>query len=146
MKTNIVAPPLSVGDAGHDMLAGVVLHQIEAAFPVNLPLHLSAGLQRAVTGVDYPALTLVDLQYLDRPKDAQVIGLTAPLGVESGLVQYYVIASLALYTGLYMGGESGQKWVLFVELFHGHVLSLYFLYHSTLGVERQIGKMFRLRI
>ena len=90
MKTNIVAPPLSVGDAGHDMLAGVVLHQIEAAFPVDLPLHLSAGLQRAVTGVDYPALTLVDLQYLDRPKDAQVIGLTAPLGVESGLVQYYV--------------------------------------------------------
>ena len=53
---------------------------------------------------------------------------------------------LALYAGLYMGGESGQKWVLFVELFHGHVLSLYFLYHSTLGLERQIGKMFRLRI
>lgn len=57
------------------MLAGVVLHQIEAAFPVDLPLHLSAGLQRAVTGVDYPALTLVDLQYLEPgPKDAQVIG------------------------------------------------------------------------
>ena len=109
MKTNIVAPPLSVGDAGHDMLAGVVLHQIEAAFPVDLPLHLSAGLQRAVTGVDYPALTLVDLQYLDRPKDAQVIGLTAPRGRKRS-VQYYVIASLALYAGLYMGGESGQKW------------------------------------
>ena len=117
------------------------------AAAVLAPIILIAALLLSLlSGTTQHNNAAVDLQYLDRPKDAQVIGLTAPLGVESGLVQYYVIASLALYAGLYMGGESGQKWVLFVELFHGHVLSLYFLYHSTLGVERQIGKMFRLRI
>ena len=90
------------------MLPGVVLHQVEAAGPVNVPLHLGARLQRTVTGVDHMALALMDLQNGSAAQGPQVMGLSAPLGVKSGLIQYDVPALPALDTALDAGGEMGE--------------------------------------
>lgn len=46
VKAYVFTAIAGVSDPGDDMLPGVVLHQVEAAGPVNVPLHLGAGLQR----------------------------------------------------------------------------------------------------
>ena len=53
------------------------------------------------------ALPLVDLQN-GGPPSAQVIGLSASLGIEGRLIQYDVPALPALDTALDTGGEVGE--------------------------------------
>ena len=108
VKAHVFTAIAGVGDPGDDVLPGVVLHQIEAAGPVDVPLNLGAGLQRAVAGVDYMALPLVDLQNEGPAQGAQVIGLSASLGIEGRLIQYDVPALPALDTALDTGGEVGE--------------------------------------
>ena len=54
------------------------------------------------------ALPLVDLQNGGPAQGAQVIGLSASLGIEGRLIQYDVPALPALDTALDTGGEVGE--------------------------------------
>ena len=114
VEAHVVAAVHGVGQAGDDVFPGVVLHQVEAAGPVDLPLHGAPLLQRGGAGVDHMALPLVDLQHLDPAQGAQVIGLAAPLGVEGGLVQNHVPPLPALGAGAHPGGEAGEKRVFLI--------------------------------
>ena len=68
------------------MLPGVVLHQVKAPVPVDLPGDPAARLQRTVAGVDDVLSPGVDLEDLHAPQRPGVIGLSAPLGIERGAV------------------------------------------------------------
>ena len=63
VEAHIVTAVEAVGNTGDDVLSRVMLHEIKAAGPVDLSLHLSACLQWSGAGVDDPPLTLVDLQH-----------------------------------------------------------------------------------
>ena len=54
-------------DACDDMLAGVLLCQIETAVKVNFALHNRAHFQRAVAQVDDFLALFPDIQHIDRP-------------------------------------------------------------------------------
>lgn len=143
VEAHIVTAPLGVGQAGDDMFAGVVLHQVKAPLPVDLALDGGADVQRSAAGVHHTALPLVDLQHVDAAQYAQVIGLAAPLRVESGLIQQDVKAFFALDAGLHGGGEFGQIGVLFIQFFH-ETPRTYFLccskaYHIFVEKERVGG-------
>ena len=108
VEAHIVTAVHGVGQAGDDVFPGVVLHQVEAAGPVDLPLHSAPHLQGGGAGVDHMALPLVDLQHLDPAQGAQVIGLAAPLGVEGGLVQNHVPPLPALGAGAHLCSELSE--------------------------------------
>ena len=114
VEAHVVAAVHGVGQAGDDVFPGVVLHQVEAAGPVDLPLHGAPLLQRGGAGVDHMALPFVDLQHLDPTQGAQVIGLAAPLGVEGGLIQDHVPPLPALGAGAHPGSEAGEKRVFLI--------------------------------
>ena len=59
------------------------------------------------------------LQDLHAAKGAGVIGLSAPLGEEGGLVQGDIIDLFALGAGEHPGGEPGEVGVVFKQLVHG---------------------------
>ena len=119
VEAHIVTAVEAVGDAGDDVLSRVMLHEIKAAGPVDLPLHLAACLQWSGAGVDDPSLTLVDLQHRYTSQRAGVIGLSAALGVKGGLVQENIPPLFALGTGLHRGRKMGEVGLCFIELFHG---------------------------
>lgn len=86
VEPHVVTAPPRVGDAGDDVLPGVVLHQVKAPVPVDLPGDPAARLKRAIAGVDHVLSPGVDLKDLHIPQRSRVIGLSAPLGVEGGAV------------------------------------------------------------
>ena len=79
VKAHVVAGKGGAQHTADDVLAGVLLHMVKAAGPVDLPLHLAANLQRGLTGVDDPPITMVDLQHIDTAQRAGVVGLAASL-------------------------------------------------------------------
>ena len=63
VEAHIVAAEFFAQDAGDDVLAGVLLHVVKAAVPVDGPHHHCAGFQRAVTGVENHAVSLMDIRH-----------------------------------------------------------------------------------
>ena len=75
-----------VHDAGDDVLAGVLLHQVEASVPVDLPVHSSV--QRSRHRVDDRAVPLLHVEDLRPAERAEITGLSAALGVEGRPVEH----------------------------------------------------------
>jgi hypothetical protein len=75
-----------------DVLAAVLLHEIEAPLPVDLARDLRALRQGSLAPVDDPALPLVRVSHAHAAERARVAGLAAALGVKSGPVQLHVPA------------------------------------------------------
>ena len=100
------------------MFPGVLLHKVKAPLPVDFAGDGSARLQSSVAGVDHPSVPVMYLQNPDTAQNAGVIGLSAPLGVEGGLVQDDVVSLLALDAGLHHRVKGGEKGICFVEPFH----------------------------
>ena len=86
VEADVVTAIFGVGQAGDDMLAGVLLHQVEPTLPVNGAGHLLPRRKGSVTGVNDRVCPGVDLQHVDAAQHAGVVGLAAALGVEGGLV------------------------------------------------------------
>src|SRR5699024_6337307 len=94
------------------MLAGVLLHQVKAAGPVDGALHRLPRLQRPGGAVPDDALA-VDAhgQHALAAQKAQVAGLATALRVKGGLVQRGLKTAGLVFVGA-AGGHGGGKFAL----------------------------------
>ena len=116
VEAHVVAVEGTAQHTGDDVLAGVLLHMIEAARPVDMAADLRAHRQLTVAQVGDDAVLLVYVQHPGIPQRAVVGGLSAALGIEGGTVQHHRKAALHSPAGLHHGGEVLQKGVFVVEL------------------------------
>ena len=86
------------------MLAGVLLHMVEAPRPVDVAADLRAYGQRPVAQVGDDTVLLMYIQHAGLAQRAVVGGLTAALGIEGGTVECDGKAALHRLTGLHHGG------------------------------------------
>ena len=87
------------------MLAGVLLHGVQAAWPVDAARDLCAGLQRGVGGVGDGRAVGVYVGHVGRAEGAEVAGLAAALREEGGFIQHDRIAALGGCAGKHRGGK-----------------------------------------
>ena len=103
------------------MLAGVLLHVVKAAGPVDLPGEVFANFHRVFDSVENYAVFFMDIGDGKAPQRAVVGGLSTAFGVKGGPVQRHQIPAFARFTGENGGGEGAQEGVLIIELFRFHV-------------------------
>ena len=77
----------AVDEAGEQVLAGVLLHEVKPAGPVNVALYPAPHRQLAVAQVYDGVILLRDCQHLGLPQGSQVPGLSAAFGIEGGPIQ-----------------------------------------------------------
>ena len=87
MEARVVAAVAAAGEAGEDVLPGVLLHHVQAPLPVDLPADGFPHGEGALRQVDNHAVPLLDVRYPDAGQDAVVRSLAAPLGIEGRAVQ-----------------------------------------------------------
>ena len=87
VKTHIVAGKGSAEHAADDVLAGMLLHVVKAAVPVDDAADRPAYRQGAVAGVKHPSLPLLNVQHRRAAQYAMVRRLTAALRIKGRAVQ-----------------------------------------------------------
>ena len=87
MEAYVVKAVPAVDEAGEQVLAGVLLHEVKPPGPVDAACHLPPHREFPVTQVHDGAVLLRDRQHLGLPQGSQVPGLSAALGIEDGPVQ-----------------------------------------------------------
>ncbi len=98
------------------MLAGVLLHVIEAARPVDLAVDTGADRERPVDEMDQPAVVLVhDVHHGAAAEAAEIVRLAARGRVERGFAERHREAVGARLTGGDLGIELVQVGVGVVE-------------------------------
>ena len=120
VEAHVVIAKAGVDQAADNVLAAVLLHQVEPPVPVDLALHGFANLQRMVAVVDDPAAGFVGIGDPDTAQDALVAGLAAALGIKRRPVQNHVVAVLPRLAGQDHGGKLRQMGIEIIELFGGH--------------------------
>ena len=96
------------------MLAGVLLHVVKAALPVDLASDGLAHGQRLVAGVIDHAVRLMNVQNINAAQRAVVGALSAALGVEGGAVQHHPPRLFVGGAVQHRGVEPAQERVLIV--------------------------------
>ena len=96
------------------MLAGVLLHVVEPAGPVDAPGDGLPNFHSLVAGVENDPVLLVDVGDGRASQSAVVCGLSAALGVKGSAVQHHFEAVFGLLTGQDRGGELLHEGVLIV--------------------------------
>ena len=94
MEAHVVIAIGRVDQAADQMLAGVLLHEVEAPVPVEDAVDRFSHRQGAVTAVIHRPVPLPDVQHGAPAQDAEVAGLAAALGIKGRAVQHHVIAAL----------------------------------------------------
>ena len=84
---------------GEQMLAGVLLHDIEPPRKVELAMHRGSRSNRAVGTVQKPFALLVHVQHLRVADRADVAGLTALVGEERALIEFHKIPVALRFAG-----------------------------------------------
>ena len=130
VEADIVAAVLCADQTGTDVLAGMLLHVVEAPRPVKRAMHRRTGAQRSVAQVRDHAALFTHVKHLYSVEHAAVAWLPAALGVTSGLIQNDRPAALSLLTGEHRGGKFAQKGAGIIEFFRFHGKS-FFLRGST---------------
>ena len=97
-----------VDDARDDVLAGMLLHQVEPVGVVHDALHGLANGQGRSHPMEDPLPLLMDMEHLHAAQGAPVGGLSAALGVEGGAVQLDLKALLRFRTIHNNGGKLCQ--------------------------------------
>ena len=99
VEAHILGPEQAVEGAAEDMLAGVLLHGIQAAGPIDAAGHSGARLQRSVRGMGDGGAVGMHVGHLRSAQRAQVTGLAAALREEGSPVQHDRIAALGRGAG-----------------------------------------------
>ena len=106
MKTHIVVAIAPVDDAGDDVLAGVLLHQVEAPLIINGAADFRAHFQRPITQMDHFFAPLLYIQNFHRTKKPQVAGLAAAFRIEGRGIQHHFPALFHAPAGKHPRGKS----------------------------------------
>ena len=114
VEAGVVAVVGAAQHAGDDMLAGVLLHVVKAALPVDLAGDGLAHGQRLVAGVIDHAVRLMNVPYINAAQRAVVGALSAALGVEGGAVQPHPPRLFVGGAVQHRGVEPAQERVLIV--------------------------------
>ena len=96
------------------MLAGVLLHMVKAAGPVDRAANRFPHGQGLVAGMMDHAVPFVDVPHVDAAQGAVVGGLSAALGIEGGTVQHHVPRLFVGGAGQHRGVKLPHKGVLIV--------------------------------
>ena len=87
METHIIITILLMDNTADHMLTGMLLHQVKAAGPVNLPLHRLPRVQGPVAEMDDGAVLLPYGQYLRISQGSQIPGLSTAFRIKGRLIQ-----------------------------------------------------------
>ena len=109
VEAHIVAAELLTDHAAADVLAGVLLHVVETAGPVDGAGNGLADFHFFFAGVENHAAFFMDVRHGNAVHRAVVGRLSAALGIESGAVQHHFEPVLSLFTGQHRGGEFLQE-------------------------------------
>ena len=121
VETHIVAVVVGAEDTRDDMLAGVLLHVVEAALPVNHDRYSFPNFHRILANVENNAVFFMYVRHGDAVQGAVVGRLAAALGIKSGAVENHTISAVNLLARENLGGKLTQIGVLIVKLFGFHV-------------------------
>ena len=114
VKAHIVAVEVLADHAAADVLAGVLLHVVEASRPVDGAHYSLPDLHFLFTGVENDPALFVDIRHGDAVHLSVVGRLSAALGIEGGAVQHHFEAAFGLLAGEDRGCEFFQKRVLII--------------------------------
>lgn len=92
MEAHVVTVVAVAENAAENMLAGMLLHMVEAAVPVHHALHGLSHCQRLGEGVHNLVVLFLHVQDGDAAQSAVVGRLSAAFGIEGGAVQSYRIS------------------------------------------------------
>ena len=115
MKSDVIASGHLVQDTAQDMLARMLLHQIEPPRPVDASVGRAPFFQRCGKGMPDLAVTLVHLKHLFSAERSGVIGLSAALRIKSGRVQTNKKLSIFFPPLEYLCGKFSHIRILIVE-------------------------------
>ncbi len=87
VETYIVTVVSAADNTGKDMLAGMVLHEVEPAFPVQTAFHFRPRFKRLVRRMQYYAVLFMYVQHCRAAQRPMVSGLSASLRVKIRPVQ-----------------------------------------------------------
>ena len=87
MKSHIVISVLLMYKTAYHMLAGMLLHQIKTALPVDLPMNLTSFFQSLVYIMNQLSVFFLNILYFRLSKTSNITGLSAPFRIKSALVQ-----------------------------------------------------------
>ena len=114
VEAGVVAVVGGAEHTGDNVLAGVLLHVVKAALPVDLAVYGFAHGQGFVAGVDDHAVLFLHIAHLGLAQCPQVAGLAAALGVECGAVQHHGEAFFQRLAGYDGGVKCGEKRIVVV--------------------------------
>ena len=138
METHIVKTVAAVDDTRHDMLTGVLLHQIKPAVIVKDAFCHAARFQRFFTQMDDLLLPLLHIQHPNAVQRTQIAGLSAALGVKGGGVQPNLIPFRRFLAGDHLGLEPVYVAIFIIEFScHGLPPHVCFAYFITIPVPLQ---------
>src|SRR6266446_4611306 len=100
---------------GEDVLAGVLLHVVEAARPVERPLHARARSEETLGPVPDTALLLAHIGHARGAEASVVRGLPSPAGIEGGLVELGPGGAVPLEGMEYRAFEFADRGIRVVE-------------------------------
>ena len=118
MKAHIMIPQFFVNQTGYDVLAAVLLHQIEPPLPVDFPYDPGPNFQRTVTQVENPLPCFPHIQHVDAAQGAQITGLSAPFGKKSRGVQFNYPSTVMGLTAHHPGSKILHHAVRIIKLVH----------------------------
>ena len=87
VEAHVVAVVGAAQHTGDDVLAGVLLHMVKAALPVDFAVYGNAHRQGMGAGVADDAIALLHVQHRLAAQPAQVAGLAAALRIKGGAVE-----------------------------------------------------------
>ena len=99
MKAGVVIAIAAVNNAGNDVLAGMLLHQVKPPVPIDAAFYHIAHRQRPVAQMDHRFSPLLHIQHLRTAEDTNVAGLSAAFGVKCRGIQRHFIAIRHRFAG-----------------------------------------------
>ena len=116
VKARVVIAVAAVDDAGDNVFAGVLLHQVKTAVIIDLARHRSAGLQRPVAQMHHFFAPFLHIQHSRNSQSSQIAGLSAAFGVEGSGIQNHFKSTGRFRTAFHLCFKTCQVAIFIIEL------------------------------
>ena len=132
VKAGVVVAVLGVDQAGNDVFTGMLLHPVEPGSVIDLSFHSFACSKGTVAEMDDGFSLLPGVQHPDIAQCTGICGLSAPLGIEGGLVKNDGKALFCFFALQYLCGKPAQVAVNIIQLSGFHNSPRWDFFHYSI--------------
>jgi len=116
VEAHIVIAVAAVDKTADEMLAGMLLHEIKTALPVDHAVNRLTHGQRTFAAVQHFAVLFAYVDDFHPVQMAKIAGLTAAFRIKGGLIQHHVPKAFGLLAAQDNGIEFPQIGFLIIKL------------------------------